>query len=95
MRVALLLLTIKDLLNEKNADLRKNARLWVDGKISSHPGFSFMDVCDILDIDSEFLLNRINSMDKNKWTRAKSLKSLGRILVRASASPLTTGRDES
>ena len=89
-RVAVLLISIKDILNDSSPDKQKNARDWVEGKIESHPGFSMDDVCDILDIDKEFLLNRIRIMTKTKATRRKYLQSLGRILVRSSGSQLTS-----
>lgn len=88
-RVALLLLSIKDLLNDKQIDIQENAKLWVFDDTESYPGFSFRDVCDILDIDIEYLLDRIRKMSKNRATRARYLRSLGRILVRTAPMALT------
>lgn len=88
-RLAVLVQAVKDSLTNKRPDDQKNARLWFRGKIESEPTYSFIEICETLKLDPDFLQKGLKKANRNK---GKTLQMLGRRLVRSTKPEGSSGK---
>lgn len=80
LRLAVLIQAVKDSLTDKRPEDQKNARLWFRGKINSEPTYSFVEICETLQLNPNFIQRGLRKANRNK---SKTLQLLGRRLVRS------------
>lgn len=82
LRLAVMIQAVKDYLTDRTPSAQRDAVAWFASTEEDETGYSFHDVCEVLQFDPDQIRDAMVEASKNKKA---ALKMLGRRLVRGSS----------